>query len=199
LGREDHTPMLCAALASFGKRVSKVIVRHPPSLEDPSQIAVLLRNYADEIELIPEERVLAAMFRYGGSKGRIVIDPAGTSALLLPSTADLILSDQPKPKELRIGQVDFELKPWMDWVTENKIPVTFARDWKVGILSKLSWDDGVVARLWVDGNWDRLEQRLVDVPDKAIKHLDMRSSIAPTATAKAAYTRVAQSFSIVSK
>lgn len=199
LGREDHTPMLCAALASFEERVAKVIVRHPPGLTDPDQVAVRVRGYAGEVELIPEERVLAAMFRYGGSKGRMVIDPAGTSALLLPSTADLILGDGPEPKELRIGQIDFALKPWLDWVAQTKIPVTFARDWKVGILSKLSWDDGVVARLWVDGNWDKLEKRLADVPDKAIKHLDLRSSIAPSASAKAAYTRASKTHSIVSK
>lgn len=199
LGREDHTPMLCAALASFGRRPSKVVVRHPPSLEDPEQVAVRVRNHADEVELVAEERVLAGMFRYGGSKGRMVIDPAGTSALLLPSTADIILSEKPKPKELRVGQIDFALKPWMDWVAQKKIPVTFARDWKVGILSKLSWDDGIIARLWVDGHWDRLEERLAALPDKAIKHLDMRSSIAPSASAKAAYTRAARSFSIVSR
>lgn len=198
VGRADQIALVRGAIASLGGHVKKLVVRHPPSLNDVATLTAPLRALADELELVPEERVLAAMCRLASTKGRVAIEPVAAGARLMPPTADLVLAGKPRPKELRIGQRDFALAPWIQWVARNRIPVTFAVDWRVTALSKLSWEDGIVARLWVDGHWSAFVAAAADVPDEAIAQLDLRSSIAPTAEAKATIRRIAKAHSIAS-
>lgn len=166
--------------------------------DEVKQLERALRTVAGEVQLGAVDPESQLSLKYVKSRKRLEIRSSFDAAPLAPGTLDAVLAKQPKVELVEVFQRTLELAPWLAWVAQKKLPLTFRIPNQMPDRPvRVWWDEGLRVFLSVrDELAGSLPKALLATPAKSVVELELSNWTQPSSAWLEAAKHVAKKVTV---